>query len=171
MAIDRGAVFSTCRKYRYRLWRDWDQADDRTALFVMLNPSTADEDTDDQTIRKCVGFAKHYSCSRIEVVNVFPLIATDPGELKSADVFGPGGPSRNLAFIGNVLEHRSVLLALAAWGNLAAEAPQLAPIRALLTKRLPVMALGLTKDGNPRHPVRLAYDTPLVKLWPKVLGD
>ena len=60
-----GAELSGDRYYRYSLWRQWDEGP--SVLWIMLNPSTADVYVDDPTIRRCVGFAKAWGCSRIEV--------------------------------------------------------------------------------------------------------
>src|SRR5437868_12651695 len=70
------AVISPCGKFRYRLTRQWGEG---AALpFVMLNPSTADAEQDDPTIRKCVGFAKRMGYDGIEVVNLYAYRATKP---------------------------------------------------------------------------------------------
>jgi hypothetical protein len=84
---DRGATLSDCGRYRYRLWRRW--ADGPTVLFVMLNPSTADADVDDPTIRRCIGFARSWGAGALEVVNLYAWRATQPAELKAA--VGPVG--------------------------------------------------------------------------------
>ena len=73
----KGAVISDCKRYRYRLWRIWNGSQSRL-VFVMLNPSTADGEQDDPTIRKCVGFAERLGYGGIEVVNLFAWRATDP---------------------------------------------------------------------------------------------
>src|SRR5579859_5937119 len=90
-----GATFSACRTYRYRLWRSWEPRGSR-CVFVGLNPSTADESTDDATIRKCVGFAKRWGFGAIEVVNLFAYAgvrSTDPRSLLG--VSDPVGPDND----------------------------------------------------------------------------
>lgn len=66
--MHRSAVISPCKMYRYLLRRAWDESLP-TALFVMLNPSTADAEVDDPTIRRCMGFARSWGMGSIEVVN------------------------------------------------------------------------------------------------------
>lgn len=39
--VERGAILSNCRSYRYTLWRHWGEGA-RRVNFIMLNPSTAD---------------------------------------------------------------------------------------------------------------------------------
>lgn len=69
--------------YRYRLGRAW--AGGPTCTFIMLNPSTADADQDDPTIRRCVGFAKALGCGALEVVNLYAYRATNPRDLLRQD--------------------------------------------------------------------------------------
>lgn len=74
-----GAIFSPDRKYRYALWRIWDSKP--LAGWYMLNPSVADEKTDDPTIRKCCGFARRWGNGGILVLNLFNLVARGPFEV------------------------------------------------------------------------------------------
>src|SRR5262249_14212908 len=88
--VRRAAVISDCGRYRYSLTRRWGDAAEPRALFVMLNPSTADAEQDDPTIRRCIGFAKAWGMGSLEVVNLYALRATDPAALLSApDPIGP----------------------------------------------------------------------------------
>lgn len=87
--LDRDAVISDCKKYRYMLRRTWDYGQPR-CLYVMLNPSTADAEVDDATIRSCIRLAKGMGYGSFEVVNLYGLRSRDPGELeKAADPIGP----------------------------------------------------------------------------------
>ena len=45
------------RVYRYWLLRRWDETKPMLGI-IGVNPSTADEEIDDQTIRKDIGFCK-----------------------------------------------------------------------------------------------------------------
>ena len=80
MSIDRKTRFSPCRRYRYTLWRDWNPLlpDNVYAMFIGLNPSTADETNDDPTIRRCINFAKSWGCDSFCMTNIFAFRATDP---------------------------------------------------------------------------------------------
>lgn len=159
-----GETISACGRYRYRLWRTWDATLPST-LWIMLNPSTADGTEDDPTIRKCVGFAKRWGCGSIEVINLFAFRATNPRELNGAEyAAGPGN--------GNALEkclkYGPFKHGVAAWGA-ASKARKLTEYAAGRfearwgSRRLE--CLGPTKSGQPRHPLMLAYATPL-EPWP-----
>lgn len=146
-------------EYRYTLTRGPWLTGNGTVLFVMLNPSIADERQDDPTIRRCVGFAQSWGFRRLTVGNLYALRATDPRELFRAE--DPVGPLNDLRLIGLARDADEVI---AAWG--ATQHPQ--PERAghvldLLDAAFgPVLCLGLTPaTGQPRHPLYVAADTPL----------
>src|SRR5262245_19133112 len=83
------ALISPCGLYRYWLTRTWDNSL-RRVCWVMLNPSTADAEQDDPTIRRCVGFARSWGAGGIIVVNLFAFRASDPKALlRAADPVGP----------------------------------------------------------------------------------
>ena len=99
------AIISPCGRYRYRLDRRW--GDGRTMGFIMLNPSTADAENDDPTIRRCIGFAKREGCDAIAVVNLYALREGRPeGERSSRQSRGrilppsrrPGGNGRSFQY-------------------------------------------------------------------------
>lgn len=146
--MTRGATFDARRRYRYRLWRDWEPSRPRV-VWIMLNPSTADETTLDATIRRCVGFAKAWGFGGIDVVNLFAWRATDPGLLRAAK--DPVGPANDHAIAAAL---RDAALIVAAWGGnpiVSSRARDVRRLAARLHKRL--FCLGTTKDGEPRHPL------------------
>lgn len=154
--VRRSARISAGGRYRYTLVRRWDfGAESRPpAQFIMLNPSTADADVDDPTIRRCVGFARALDAGGIVVVNLYAYRATKPADLWRAD--DPVGPDADLYL--SVVARRAVLEdapLIAAWGanakpNRVAEALRVID-RCGATDRL--TALGLTASGAPRHPL------------------
>lgn len=88
-----GARLSADGVYRLSLWRRW-AAGGRTACWVLLNPSTADGERDDPTLRRCVGFSQAAGCSALELVNLFAFRSSSPAEVVRAaragvDVIGP----------------------------------------------------------------------------------
>lgn len=169
-----GAELSPDGRFRYSLWREWSGA--RWMAFVMLNPSTADANVDDPTIRRCIGFAKREGCGGIEVVNLYPFRATKPADLIAAVRAGERVyDGRSLIVIRDTLqwalEHGVDVVA--AWG---AHAPgkwletglvQNDPSWSLLQAEGRVKSLGVTRSGAPRHPLFVGAFEPLVR-WPPV---
>lgn len=148
---DRGAEFSGCGRYRYRLWRTWDNTLP-TCCFVMLNPSTADAEADDPTIRRCLGYARDWGYGGLEVVNLFALRATDPREMLAAE--DPVGPHNDGAIGATVL---SAGLVVAAWGADGKHRGRSGEVRGLLRDLdVPFHALKVCKDGEPGHPLYLS---------------
>ena len=84
--------------YRYVLGREWD-SEGAVLGFVMLNPSTADAEADDPTIRRCVGFAKRIGYGGIRVVNIYAYRTSSPLVLMKAGTDGTDivGPENDLA--------------------------------------------------------------------------
>jgi len=164
----RGAVISSCGTYRYSLHRIWDDSRP-VAVFVMLNPSTADADRDDPTIRKCVGFARSWKCGGIRVVNLFAYRATKPRDLPTTGaIVGP----RNVYHIHKALEHCGLEGSggpcVAAWGAASSHRQELrryiklrASALCNVVDSIPVSleCLGTAADRMPRHPLMLAYAT------------
>src|SRR4051812_16180540 len=87
--MNSGARLSGCRRYRYRLWRTWDDAR-QPIIFIMLNPSLADEDQDDATIARCIRRAHNLGAGGIIVMNLFAWITPHRNEIYAvADPVGP----------------------------------------------------------------------------------
>ncbi len=150
------ATVSNDGVYRYILGRDW--APGPRVLFVMLNPSTADAEIDDPTIRRCRGFARSWEYSGFEVVNLFAYRATDPKGLRAADyAVGP----ENDRFIRGALVDAA--LVVCAWGaNPAAKRQAQHMLHLIREAGLTPTRIGPpTKSGAPRHPLYLRADLPL----------
>ena len=139
--------------YRYLLRRKWDDNAPKIT-FVMLNPSTADANQDDPTLRKCIHFAKSFCCGSLEVVNLFAYRATNPRELKR--VPDPVG-SRNNCYLQ--LATRRADLIVVAWGTKGIFHKRNEEVLNLISGKQPLHCLGLTKDGHPRHPLYLKKST------------
>lgn len=150
---DRGATFSLDARetYRYRLWRSWNGAQwyDRKITFIMLNPSTADAQVLDPTVRRCVGYAQELGFERMEVVNLFALRSTDPAALKQAS--DPVGPNNNF-YIQKVVASSD--LVIAAWGVHGNYQDRAKEVLALLDWK-DIFCLAVTKHGIPGHPLYL----------------
>lgn len=150
----RSAEISRDGRYRYSLHRDWCRPFQRPrwVTFVMLNPSTADAESDDPTIRRCVSFARAMFGTGLVVVNLYAYRATDPTELKTAeDPVGPQNDCRLATFFD--LAARYDFPIIAAWGA-RAESARVASVMGLPgAERL--QALRTTKQGAPAHPLYL----------------
>jgi len=148
MTVERKTILSTCRQYRYCLWRQWDMTDQRYAMFVGLNPSTADEIHDDQTIRRCVDYAKRWGYAALCMVNLFAYRATKPEAMKA-----------HATPVGDDNDHWLVELAkdagviVAAWGVDGTHLQRDKAVMHLLAGRL--SCLVTTKGGHPGHPLLL----------------
>lgn len=151
--------------YRYSLTRAACQIRPTSGdiLFVMLNPSTADEHHDDPTIRRCTGFALREGAARFHVVNLYAMRATKPADLFAAEPDERVGPLNDGIIrswaTGIHLKQGKVI---AAWGAQPKAAERIKSVRELLGG-IPLYALGVTKDGHPRHPLYVRGDQPLVE--------
>jgi hypothetical protein len=144
------AVFSPCRTWRYSLYRPiGDMLGHGSICFVLLNPSTADETRDDQTIKRCRGYAQAWGYRALNVVNLFAIRATDPAVMKvAADPIGPENDDtiREVAANANAV--------VVAWGvhggHRGRDVQVLALLRAISVAPL---WLGVTRGGHPKHPL------------------
>jgi hypothetical protein len=147
----RSAAFSGCGTYRYALWRDTGcLGGEGTALFVMLNPSTADAELDDPTIRRCVRFARDWGYARLAVGNLYALRSTDPAALAAAD--DPVGPDNDEWLSELASNAWTVILA---WGAHPMAERRARDVRQLVEGRSggTAQCLGQTKSLAPRHPL------------------
>jgi hypothetical protein len=147
------AVLSPDGIYRYSLHRDWRSPtlvrSSRWVTFVMLNPSVADADTDDPTIRRCVGFAKAMGGTGLVVVNLYAYRATRPADLWAArDPVGPDNNHYLATALALATEHDSPVVA--AWGA-HAPAARVADVMAM-PGAVRVTCLGATQGGAMRAP-------------------
>ncbi|WP_261353355.1 DUF1643 domain-containing protein [Telmatocola sphagniphila] len=148
------AKFSRCGHYRYALWRRWSAGSN--LLFVMLNPSLADETVDDPTVRRCIGFARTWGFGSLSVANLFAFRTPHPSILKTHPQ--PVGRFNDRWLME--LQQRADLV-VAAWGNHGVHQGRAEKVRSLL--KAPCI-LGLTKLGQPMHPLYAPGKTPWI-LW------
>lgn len=124
----------------------------RVVTFIMLNPSTANGEEDDPTIRRCVDFARKWQFDQLLVVNLFAYRSTDPSVLRRLPHDEAVGPEN-----GAVIQSTAARSALvvAAWG--AHGGPRGTDVAQRLSRAgIALHHLGLTKSGQPRHPLYLA---------------
>lgn len=178
--VSCGASVSGDGIYRYSLWREWRGTHDRAnwrwfgckdgagaemgepkaAVFVMLNPSTADGARDDATIRKCVAFCRRWRYERLEVVNLFAFRSRHPKDLLAMLARGdPIGP-RNQESVERACRKAGVIVC--GWGANVERMQSwfVENVRGWIGDR-PTFALGFTKDGHPKHPLYVPLDVTL----------
>lgn len=144
------AVFDDSRMYRYALRRG-DMSN--PIMFLMLNPSTADEETDDPTIRRCMGFARAWGYSGLIVGNIFAYRSTDPKKLR--EVENPVGPE-NDEWIAKLLKEANGHV-LCAWGYHGFYRGRGGSVRQLIIREgYQPMMLHMTNSGEPGHPLYLS---------------
>lgn len=157
--------------YRYSLTREWGADLDacRRVCWIMLNPSTADAQDDDPTIRKCLGFSRRLGFDAFVVVNLFAFRATDPKDLVRAFKQGRAvvGPKNEQA-IADAADRSS--LVICAWGaGVRSVDPRFSAEDAVdraIGRHPQVRCLGRCKGGSePRHPLMLPYSAQL-EAWP-----
>lgn len=149
-------VFSACRTYRYRLEHVWDASLPLVA-FVMLNPSTADEQQLDPTLRRCRGFAQSWGYGGFAVGNLFAFRATDPRVMKAA--LDPVGPDNDDHLVRIATECAAVVCA---WGQHGKHKGRAERVLWALRKHADLGAIELSNDGSPKHPLYLRSDRQIV---------
>ena len=147
-AMERSATLSACRTYRYALWRRWGRGD--YAMFIGLNPSTADETNDDPTIRRCIGFARAWGYGALCMANLFAFRATQPADMKKATDPVGWENDHTLQTLA-----RGAGVVVAAWGAHGTHKGRDQSVRLLVPD---LHYLRLTKDGHPGHPLYLPAD-------------
>jgi hypothetical protein len=154
-AVASEAIYSDCGAYRYSLTRRWDSSGKRL-VFVMLNPSVADERRNDPTVERCERRARLWRFGAFRVVNIFALRATDPMELRIAT--DPEGPETDNTLNDAVDWADQVIAAWGVHGALHGRGSKVAGN--LAATGTPLFHLGLTKAGHPRHPLYVPYSRP-----------
>jgi len=156
----RGAELSPDGVYRYELTRRWSAAP--RDVWIMLNPSTADAELDDPTVRRCISFSRSWGAGAISVVNLFALRATNPDELlRHPDPIGSSNDGAIAKAVSVARAHDGRVLA--AWGGHAMAGHRGLHVRDLVGG--PLQCLGTTRSGNPRHPLYVRGSTELAP-WP-----
>ena len=152
-------MFSSCRRWRYLLWRQWD-ASKPTANFLMLNPSTADEFQLDPSCTRARVYAERWGYGSLVVTNLFGWRATDPRDMKAA--LDPVGPGNNRAIVRAAKE---AAIVVCAWGNHGAHLDRSMKVLSLLQARgVALHALRVNGAGEPAHPLYLPGNLRPLKL-------
>jgi hypothetical protein len=114
-------------------------------MFIGLNPSTADESTDDPTLTRCINFAKSWGYGGVCMANLFAFRATDPSDMKAAE--DPAG-ARNNHWLKRLAADSDLIIA--AWGNDGSYLQRSKQVREILPG---MHCLKLNKSGEPAHPL------------------
>jgi hypothetical protein len=152
LKIESGATFDSTGKYRFSLWRLWDISKPHV-VFIMLNPSTANAETDDPTIRRCVNFAKTWGYGGLKVVNLFPLVSAYPKVLLIERHWVQENIAENIILD----EVKGAGIIVAAWGSFR-EAQERSLYILNMLDGYPLYCLGVNKDGSPKHPLYIKGD-------------
>ncbi|MGN6147068.1 DUF1643 domain-containing protein [Rhizobium sp.] len=161
LLLQRTAIFSECGLYRYLLEHDFGGSGPVISL-GMVNPSKADGEKNDTTMTKVDGFCARLGASKVTVWNPFALVAKEVHDLRSAaDPIGP----ENDTYIERAI--RGADIHIVAWGPLSKPPKPLrnrwrSVVDVLNRAGAKPMCWGTALDGHPRHPLMLAYATPLV---------
>jgi len=150
---DNNALFSEDRKYRYVLWRIWDRTRPMI-MFIGLNPSTANENDDDPTIRRVKEFARQWGYGGIYMLNLFTFITAYPKELRESNY-----PTQLADWYIRVYSEKSEKVILMC-GSFPIAEKRLKEVKANLSESF---CFGKNKNGSPKHPLYLKKDTKLIK--------
>jgi hypothetical protein len=155
--IETRCRFSDCGLYRYELHRRIGTEGGPRCVFIMLNPSTAREDRDDPTVRRCVEFSHRWGFSWLTVLNLFAFRSPHPADLLT--IHDPIGPE-NTSTIADICAHPDTTKIVAAWGGsgsallkkrIKMRAEMIEHLCSSMSKEL--QAFSLTGEGSPIHPL------------------
>lgn len=152
-ADQSGAVFSTCERYRYALWRRWDE-DKPMVMFLMLNPSTADEEKNDPTVERCEIRAREYGFGGLYVGNIFALRGKDPKCLRGDT--DPVGGNNDYALFQMAMDSAMVVCAFGNIGMFKGRAKVV--LQNLRAHRRQLHALYVNTTCYPKHPLYVGYE-------------
>ena len=168
---DRTAIFNEDRTHRFLLKRDIHSWIDTICLFIMLNPSKADEHRNDNTVSRCIKFAETWGFGKLWVLNIFSICSTDPKVL-----YQPGkinDPYNDEYIKASVSVADRVICAWGNHGNRHRRGDQVLVMIKNETDKTP-FALGSTfpskpEDSQPKHPLArgkswVPYDVELITL-------
>lgn len=139
-------------EYRYLLHRSLPGVGRARVVWLMLNPSTADEDRDDPTIRRCAGFSRRAGAAGLTVVNLYALRAVHPARLWChPDPVGADNDATLVAVLAAAATGGWPVIC--GWGTAARSDRVRAVVGLACAAGVPLLALGRTRGGHPRHPL------------------
>ncbi len=153
--MDKEAVLSTDKKYRYILKRIWDDKLQKVAI-IGLNPSTADAKNDDPTIKRCIEFVKSWGYGGFYMLNLFAFRATNPKEIYKVN--NPVGEENEKHILEIISKVEKVICA---WGN---EGEHLNQSKKILSLIETPFCLKINLSGEPSHPFYLKSNLKPIEL-------
>lgn len=151
----KGAIFSEDRRYRYILWRVWSLIHP-PLLVIGLNPSTANEFSDDATITRLMARSARAGFGGLLMANLYAYVSTNPDVLLAAgDFVGPETDDylrQAISISGGQL---------CGWGSFKPVSKRAPAVLAMIKEPY---CLGKNADGQPKHPLYVSYDVPMVEL-------
>lgn len=150
---NNGATFSTCRQYRYALWRIWDESKP-LVMFIGLNPSTANEASDDPTIRRIKSIAHNLGFGGVYMLNLFAYVSTDPKALLFNQHEKVGYSNNYHLKEASDLCEKIVF----AWGNFEVNGRD----KEVIEMFDEAYALHINKNGSPKHPLYCKSNSELI---------
>lgn len=166
--VESDAVFGGEKdEYRYQLKRIWEE-NKEIVTFILLNPSTADKHTDDNTIQNCVRLAKHNGSGGFNVVNLFAYRATNPKDLIGYEKDILTGQENDKYILNSANKTNKIVLG---WGNAVKEIEKVRDynrdkeVVQLLDKNgYKVYCADLTVKGCPKHPLYISSKSYFFKI-------
>ncbi len=129
----------------------------KTVVFVLANPSVANQTQLDPTLRRCRAFTQRLGAHHMAIVNAFAFVSQDPkGMYEAEDPIGP----LNDETIRRTIAREGVVATICGWGKIGAHRGRDKHLMAMLPGQL--SALKLNKDGSPSHPLYLPANSPLL---------
>jgi hypothetical protein len=143
----RGAEFSEDGKYRYQLFRVWDESK-KIAMCIGLNPSNANATKDDSTIRILIGSLRHLGYGGLKMVNLYALITPKPSELFKHN--NPLGMNNEWVQV-TAYSCQEIIFCWGAFKKIEYRANE-------MKKLFPsAKCFGKNQDGSPMHPRAMTY--------------
>jgi hypothetical protein len=164
---EKGAIFGPGRVHRYWLWRSWDKTK-KPLVFIGLNPSTADEVKNDPTVERMERRARAMGYGGLIVVNIFAFRATDPMDMIDSAEAGIDviGRDNDMAIVKAAIASGTIVCG---WGSHGTLCERGRIVKNLLIDSFSsgegVTHLGLTKNGQPKHPLYIGYKTQPQRWW------
>lgn len=145
----KGADFSQDRKYRYRLWRIWDEKLPK-AMCIGLNPSTANAEKNDNTINILIRVLGKLGYGGFYMMNCWAFITSKPELLQHNEMSDEWNDNVITVTAG---ECQDVIFA---WGNfdIIKEKGRDKELEEMFPN---AKCFGKNQNGTPFHPRALSY--------------